>query len=198
MELNRLRKRLATATRGHKLLKDKQDELVRQFIQLVKKNKELRQKVEAQLETGMQAYVLASSSIPDHVLQEAFAIPLYNTSLDVGSRTVMNMDVPIFNEVYQETPEENFAYGFMNTTSELDSALTQLEEMLPAMLQLAEIEKTCQLMAGEIERTRRRVNALEHMTIPKLTKTIAYIERTLAENERANLTRLMKVIEVME
>ncbi|MGX7195930.1 V-type ATP synthase subunit D [Enterococcus olivae] len=199
MELSRLRKRLTTATRGHKLLKDKQDELVRQFITLIKKNQQLRKNMETELQQGMEKYVLASSSIPDNVLQEAFAIPLNRMSLDVQSKTIMNMDVPVLNEVFEEDEsEKNFSYGFMSTTSELDLSLSHLDSILPMMIQLAEIEKTCQLMSDEIERTRRRVNALEYMTIPKLTETIAYIERTLAESERSNLTRLMKVIDVIE
>lgn len=199
MELSRLKKRLTTATRGHKLLKDKQDELVRQFITLIKKNQQLRKNMETELQQGMEKYVLASSSIPDNVLQEAFAIPLNRMSLDVQSKTIMNMDVPVLNEVFEEDEsEKNFSYGFMSTTSELDLSLSHLDSILPMMIQLAEIEKTCQLMSDEIERTRRRVNALEYMTIPKLTETIAYIERTLAESERSNLTRLMKVIDVIE
>lgn len=199
MELSRLRKRLLTATRGHKLLKDKQDELVRQFILLVKKNQELRKKVEQTLQQGMEEYVLASCTIPDYVLEEAFLIPLNKISLDVQSRTIMNMDVPVLNEVYEEdSTKDDFSYGFTGTTSELDLSLSHLDEILPMMLQLAEIEKAAQLMANEIERTRRRVNALEFMTIPKLTDTIAYIERTLAENERSNITRLMKVIDVLD
>jgi V/A-type H+-transporting ATPase subunit D len=199
MELSRLRRRLTTATRGHKLLKDKQDELVRQFILLIKKNQELRTKMEVAVQEGMENYVLASSSIPDNVLQEAFVIPHNKISLDVQSKTIMNMDVPVLNEVYEEdNVDDTFSYGFVSTTSELDLSLTHLESILPLMLQLAEIEKTCQLMSDEIERTRRRVNALEYMTIPQLTETIAYIERTLAESERGNLTRLMKVIDVIE
>ena len=199
MELSRLRRRLTTATRGHKLLKDKQDELVRQFITLVRENQTLRQKMEVAVQEGMERYVLASSSIADNILQEAFAIPLNNLSLDVQSKTIMNMEVPVLNGVYEEEEdEESFSYGFMSTTSELDLSLDHLESILPLMLQLAEIEKTCQLLADEIERTRRRVNALEYMTIPNLTETIAYIERTLAESERSNLTRLMKVIDVIE
>ncbi len=199
MELSRLRRRLTTATRGHKLLKDKQDELVRQFITLVRENQTLRQKMEVAVQEGMERYVLASSSIADNILQEAFAIPLNKLSLDVQSKTIMNMEVPVLNGVYEEEEdEESFSYGFMSTTSELDLSLDHLESILPLMLQLAEIEKTCQLLADEIERTRRRVNALEYMTIPNLTETIAYIERTLAESERSNLTRLMKVIDVIE
>ena len=198
MELSRLKKRLTTATRGHKLLKDKQDELVRQFIQLVKKNQELRKKMETALQAGMEEYVLASSSIPDVVLQEAFMIPLNKVTLDVQSRTIMNMDVPVLNPVYEEeSSDDDFSYGFVSTTSELDLSLSHLDQMLPVILQLAEIEKTCQLMANEIERTRRRVNALEYMTIPKLTETIQYIESNLAEDERATLTRLMKVTDII-
>ncbi len=126
-------------------------------------------------------------------------IPHNKISLDVQSKTIMNMDVPVLNEVYEEdNVDDTFSYGFVSTTSELDLSLTHLESILPLMLQLAEIEKTCQLMSDEIERTRRRVNALEYMTIPQLTETIAYIERTLAESERGNLTRLMKVIDVIE
>ncbi|MGG5358674.1 MULTISPECIES: V-type ATP synthase subunit D [unclassified Enterococcus] len=199
MELSRLKKRLETATRGHKLLKDKQDELVRQFIRLIKQNQEFRIRMEQAMEEGMREYVLASSSIPDHVLQEAFAIPLNQISLDIQHKTIMNMDVPVMNEVYEEERSEDvFSYGFASTTSELDLSLRHLDTILPLMLQLAEIEKTCQLMADEIEKTRRRVNALEYMTIPKLTDTIAYIERTLGESERSNLTRLMKVIDLIE
>lgn len=199
MELSQLRRRLTTATRGHKLLKDKQDELVRQFILLAKENQALRIKMEKAVKEGMERYVLASSSMADTILEEAFAIPLNNISLDVQSRTIMNMEVPVLNEVYEEDGnEESFSYGFVSTTSELDLSLRHLESILPLMLQLAEIEKTCQLMSDEIERTRRRVNALEYMTIPNLTETITYIERTLAEGERSNITRIMKVIDIIE
>lgn len=197
MELSRLKKRLHTATRGHKLLKDKQDELVRQFIILVKDNQRLRKRMEQTLQEGMKKYVLASSTIPDYILEESFAIPMQKVGLDVNFKTIMNMDVPVLNEQYDDDyGEEDFSYGFVNTTSELDQSLTDLDDILPLMLQLAEIEKTCQMMADEIERTRRRVNSLEHMTIPNLTDTIAYIERTLDESERSNLTRLMKVIDI--
>lgn len=199
MELSRLRKRLATATRGHKLLKDKQDELVRQFIDLVKKNQRLRQKMEENLKKGMQEYVLASSSIADHVLQEIFTIPLNTISLDVQSKSIMNTEVPVFNTLYKEDSDvDELSYGFLTTTSEIDLALSHLDSMVPLMMQLAEIEKTCQLIANEIEVTKRRVNALEYLTIPNLTDTIQYIENTLDENERGNVTRLMKVIDILE
>lgn len=199
MELSRLKKRLATASRGHKLLKDKQDELVRQFTLLVKENQRIRKEMEATLQQSMAEYVLASSSIPDHVLQEVFSIPLHQASLDVQSKTIMNMEVPVLNEVYEEElSADRFSYGFVSTTSELDQSLSHLDSILPSMLKLAEIEKTCQMMAVEIESTRRRVNALEYTTIPQLTETITFIERTLGESERSNLTRLMKAIDVIE
>ncbi|MBM7710311.1 V-type ATP synthase subunit D [Enterococcus lemanii] len=199
MELSRLRKRLTTATRGHKLLKDKQDELVRQFIDLVKKNQSLRKKMEESLEKGMQEYVLASSSIADHVLQEIFTIPLNTISLDVQSKSIMNTEVPVFNTMYKEESDvDELSYGFFTTTSELDLSLSHLDSIVPLMMQLAEIEKTCQLIANEIEVTKRRVNALEYLTIPNLTDTIEYIQNTLDENERGNVTRLMKVIDILE
>lgn len=199
MELSRLRKRLGTATRGHKLLKDKQDELVRQFILLVKKNQELRKKMDSSLQKGMKEYVLASSVIPDHVLEEAFSIPFNKVSLDVQTKSIMNTEVPVLNTMYQEDSDvDDFSYGFVSTTSELDLSLDYLGSMLPLMLQLAEIEKTCQLIVKEIETTKRRVNALEYLTIPNLTETIAHIENTLDENERGNVTRLMKVIDILE
>ena len=153
--------------------------------------------MEQTLQEGMKKYVLASSTIPDYILEESFAIPMQKVGVDVNFKTIMNMDVPVLNEQYDDDyGEEDFSYGFVNTTSELDQSLTDLDDILPLMLQLAEIEKTCQMMADEIERTRRRVNSLEHMTIPNLTDTIAYIERTLDESERSNLTRLMKVIDI--
>ena len=199
MELSRLRKRLGTATRGHKLLKDKQDELVRQFILLVKKNQEFRKKMDSSLQKGMKEYVLASSVIPDHVLEEAFSIPFNKVSLDVQTKSIMNTEVPVLNTMYQEDSDvDDFSYGFVSTTSELDLSLDYLDSMLPLMLELAEIEKTCQLIAKEIETTKRRVNALEYLTIPNLTETIAHIENTLDENERGNVTRLMKVIDILE
>ena len=199
MELSRLRKRLGTATRGHKLLKDKQDELVRQFILLVKKNQELRKKMDSSLQKGMKEYVLASSVIPDHVLEEAFSIPFNKVSLDVQTKSIMNTEVPVLNTMYQEDSDvDNFSYGFVSKTRELDLSLDYLGSILPLMLQLAEIEKTCQLIAKEIETTKRRVNALEYLTIPNLTETIAHIENTLDENERGNVTRLMKVIDILE
>ena len=199
MELSRLNKKLDTAERGHKLLKDKLDELVRQFILLVKKNQLTRKKMEDTLQIAMFDYVMASSSMSDAVLEEVFAIPMNEISLDVQTKTIMNIDVPIFHTIYAEENDENlFSYGFMSTTSELDVSLNKLSSVLPIMLDLAEIEKTCQLLAEEIERTRRRVNALEFMTIPQLNETIDYIKMKLAENERDVITRMLKIKDIVK
>ena len=155
--------------------------------------------MDSSLQKGMKEYVLASSVIPDHVLEEAFSIPFNKVSLDVQTKSIMNTEVPVLNTMYQEDSDvDNFSYGFVSTTSELDLSLDYLDSILPLMLQLAEIEKTCQLIAKEIETTKRRVNALEYLTIPNLTETIAHIENTLDENERGNVTRLMKVIDILE
>jgi len=199
MELSRLNKKLDTAERGHKLLKDKLDELVRQFILLVKKNQLTRKKMEDTLQIAMFDYVMASSSMSDAVLEEVFAIPMNEISLDVQTKTIMNIDVPIFHTIYAEENDENlFSYGFMSTTSELDISLNKLSSVVPVMLDLAEIEKTCQLLAEEIERTRRRVNALEFMTIPQLNETIDYIKMKLAENERDVITRMLKIKDIVK
>ena len=164
-----------------------------------KRGRELRKKMDSSLQKGMKEYVLASSVIPDHVLEEAFSIPFNKVSLDVQTKSIMNTEVPVLNTMYQEDSDvDDFSYGFVSTTSELDLSLDYLGSILPLMLQLAEIEKTCQLIAKEIETTKRRVNALEYLTIPNLTETIAYIENTLDENERGNVTRLMKVIDILE
>lgn len=198
MELSRLKKRLTTATRGHKLLKDKQDELMRQFILLIRKNRDLRVKMEDTVQDAMKNYVMASISISDTVLEEAFSIPMNKVELDVQSKSIMSVDVPVMNAVYEdEKNEDNLSYGFVSTTSELDLAVEELSDTLPLLLELAEVEKTCQLMADEIERTRRRVNALEYMTIPQLEETIHYIEMKLDESERSTLTRLMKVKDIV-
>lgn len=199
MELSKLKKKLDTAERGHKLLKDKLDELVRQFITLVKKNQTARQKMEGALQQAMFSYVMANSSMSDSVLEEVFSIPMNEISLDVQTKTIMNIDVPIFNTVYAEETDENlFSYGFASTTSELDTSLKNLAKVVPTMLELAEVEKTCQLLAAEIERTRRRVNALEYITIPQLQETIEYIEMKLDESERDVITRMLKIKDIVK
>ena len=200
MELSKLKKRLTTATRGHKLLKDKQDELMRQFINLVKYNNELRKSVEAELEGSFKDFVMASAVMSSEFLEEAIIYPKEKISVEVGEKNVMSVSVPVMNFKRQLEGDEGsiYPYGFANTSSELDDTLSKLYGILPQLLELAEVEKSCQLMADEIESTRRRVNALEYMTIPQLQETIKYIRMRLDENERSATTRLMKVKSMIE
>ncbi|WP_297629767.1 V-type ATP synthase subunit D [uncultured Clostridium sp.] len=200
MELSKLKKRLTTATRGHKLLKDKQDELMRQFINLVKYNNTIRGEVEKELQGSLKDFVMARAVMSSEFLEEAIAYPKENITVDVGQKNIMSVNVPVMNFKRQLEGDEGsiFPYGFANTSSELDDALTKLYGIVPKLLELAEVEKSCQLMADEIEKTRRRVNALEYMTIPQLQETIKYIRMKLDENERSALTRLMKVKSMIE
>ena len=194
MELNRLKSQLTTAKRGHKLLKDKQDELMRQFIILVKENNTLRINVEKELIVALSNFVLANSSINDSFIEELVAIPATDISLDIIEKNIMSVPVPIMNFDYnQKISEMPLSYGYLNSNAELDESFTKIIEILPELLKLAEVEKTCQLMSSEIEKTRRRVNALEFLTIPQLEETIHYIKMKLEENERSEITRLIKV-----
>lgn len=194
MELSILKERLKTATRGHKLLKDKQDELMRQFIMKIKENNELRKKVEGQLTSVMQDFVLAKSMKSDQMVQEIFSLPAKEVSLQVRYDSVMSVKVPKFNyEIKDQSLDSEFPYSYVATTSDMDQAIESVNESLTDMLKLAEIEKGCQLMADEIEKTRRRVNALEFRTIPQLEETIYFIEMKLEEAERAQVTRMMKI-----
>ena len=195
MELTKLKKRLATSTRSHKLLKDKQDELMRQFINLIKYNNTLRKEVEAELEGSLKDFVMARAVMSSEFLEEAIACPKEHITVEVGEKNVMSVPVPVMNFKRELEGDEGsiFPYGFANTSSELDDAISKLYSILPKLLELAEVEKSGQLMADEIEKTRRRVIALEYMTIPQLKETIRYIRMKLDENERAATTRLMKV-----
>lgn len=195
MELSKLKKRLVTSKRSHKLLKDKQDELMRQFINLIKYNNKIRAEVEKELGDSLKDFVMARAVMSSEFLEEAIAYPKENIKVEVGTKNVMSVNVPIMNFKRELEGDEGsiYPYGFMNTSAELDDAIGKLYRVLPKLLELAEIEKSGQLMADEIEKTRRRVNALEYMTIPQLEETIKYIRMKLDENERGALTRLMKV-----
>ena len=194
MELSRLSKQLTTAKRGHKLLKDKQDELMRQFIELIKQNNLLRKEVETQLHRAMKAFRLANATINEKYIEEMFILPATEVSLDVSTKNIMSVEVPVmqfdYDDVVMQAPIE---YGFVNSNVPLDLAMGRFTDVLPKLLSLTEIEKTCQLLADEIERTRRRVNALEYLTIPELEETIYGIKMRLEVNERANVTRMIKV-----
>lgn len=198
MELTRLKKKLVTATRGHKLLKDKRDELMRQFLDLVRENMELRKKVEAGILSANTNFVIAKAGMSAAALNTALMAPKQSVSLEVGEKNVMSVDVPVFH-TQTRTADANdiYSYGFAFTSSDLDGAVKSLADVLPDMLRLAETEKACQLMADEIEKTRRRVNALEHVIIPEAQENIKYITMKLDENERSSQVRLMKVKDMM-
>ena len=200
MELTKLKKRLATSTRGHKLLKDKQDELMRRFIDLVKYNNVLRKEVEEMLGGAFKDFVMASAVMSSEFLEEAIAYPKESISLEVDVKNIMSVNVPVmeFKRSMEDDAGSIYPYGFGNTSTELDGAIEKLYSILPKLLELAEVEKSCQLMADEIEKTRRRVNALEYMTIPSLQETIKFIKMKLDENERSSITRLMKVKSMIE
>lgn len=198
MELTRLKKKLSTAIRGHKLLKDKRDELMRQFLDLVRENMALRQKVEAGIKSANKNFVIARAGMAEEILNTALIAPKQEVFLEAGKKNVMSVDVPVF-EYKTRTADENdiYSYGFAFTSSDLDGAIKSLSDILPEMLKLSEVEKSCQLMAAEIEKTRRRVNALEHVIIPETRRSIKYITMKLDENERSTQIRLMKVKDMM-
>lgn len=195
MELTKLKKRLVTATRGHKLLKDKQDELMRRFIDLVKYNNTLRREVEKELSASLKEFVMARAVMNSEMLEEAIVYPKEKISLELHTKNIMSVNVPVmeFKRALEGDEGSIYPYGFASTSSELDDSISKLYTILPKLLELAEVEKSTQLMADEIEKTRRRVNALEYMTIPQLQETIKFIRMKLDENERGALTRLMKV-----
>lgn len=198
MELTRLKKKLVTARRGHKLLKDKRDELMRQFLELIRENKSLREKVEKGIEAANKNLVLAKASMEEEVLNVALMAPRQEVNLLISSKNVMSVDIPVFDITTRTAdPNDIYCYGFAYTSSDLDDAVKSLADILPDMLRLAEVEKSCQLMAAEIEKTRRRVNALEHVMIPDMEQKIKYIVMKLDENERSTQIRLMKVKDMM-
>ena len=198
MELTRLKKKLNTATRGHKLLKDKRDELMRRFLEMVKENRALRIKVEESIRRANANFVLAKASMSDETLKAALLAPKQEVFVTTSHRNVMSVDIPIFDyDTRTPDPHDIYSYGFAFTSADLDDAVKSLADILPDLIKLAEIEKSCQLMADEIEKTRRRVNALEHVMIPETQEQIRYITRKLDESERSTQTRLMKVKDMM-
>lgn len=196
MELSTLKDRLKVAQNGYDLLKDKQDELMRQFIELIKENNRLRNEVEDELSGALSNFVLASSSMNDAFMEEIVALPSKQVNLEIAKKNIMSVDVPKMSFSYDDDNQKSdneVKYGYLNTSSELDDAIGVLNDVMPKLLKLSEIEKTCQLMATEIESTRRRVNALEYRMIPNIKETIKYIQMKLDENERASITRMIKV-----
>ena len=192
MELNNLKERLKTAERGHKLLKDKRDELMRRFISLIRENNQLRKEVESYLIDNLKSFAVAKSLKNSQMVEELFSIPSKEIELFVEKENIMSVTVPRMhmNIISQS---ENSEYSYLSSNSEMDDVFATMNSLIDKLLRLAEVEKTCQLMADEIEKTRRRVNGLEYSIIPNLSETIHYIELKLEEAERANLVRIMKV-----
>ena len=198
MVLNQLKGRLKTARRGHKLLKDKRDELMRQFMDVVKENKVLRERVEEGLTGAFASLQVASAIMSPEMLEQALLYPRQSVELDMKFKNIMSVNVPQYSFTTRNNdPSEIYPYGFAQTSGELDDALDKMARVFEDMLKLAQVEKTMQLLAEEIEKTRRRVNALEYVMIPDLEKNIKYITMKLEENENSTKVRLLKVKEMV-
>ena len=194
MVLNQLKGRLKTAQRGHKLLKDKRDELMRQFMDVVRKNRTLRDRVEQGLTEAFGALTVASAVMSPEMLEQALMYPRQSVELSVKVKNIMSVNVPQYSfRTSSADPGDIFPYGFAETSPELDTAMQSISRVFEDMLELAQVEKTMQLLAEEIEKTRRRVNALEYVMIPEMEENIHYITMKLSENENATKVRLMKV-----
>ena len=194
MELTRLKGRLKTATRGHKLLKDKRDELMKQFLEIVRRNRELRAKVEKGLEQANAAFTVAAALMGPEMVEQALLYPKQSVELTMSFQNIMSVNVPVYDfQTQTRSDSDIYPYGFAATSGELDTAVDALGKVFKKLLKLAEIEKSAQLMAEEIEKTRRRVNALEYVMIPNTQEAIRYINMKLDENDRATTIRLMKV-----
>ncbi len=198
MELSRLKKRLMTARRGHKLLKDKRDELMKIFLETVRENKALRRKIEERLANLHSSFTVAAAVSSREIIEEALVYPKTEGELSVSCKNVMSVVVPEYSyKITKAQGASPYGYGFAFTSGELDNAISELDDILPDLMRLAEVEKQSQMLADEIEKTRRRVNALEYIMIPDLQAGIKTIVMKLDENDRGNTTRLMKVKDMM-
>ena len=198
MELTRLKGKLKTAQRGHKLLKDKRDELMKQFLDVVREVRTLRAQVEEQLMKVHSSFTVAAALMSDEALEQALLYPKQSVELEMGFKNIMSVNVPVYTfHTKTQSDSDIYPYGFTGTSGELDMAVDALGKVFQDMLKLAEIEKTAQMLAEEIEKTRRRVNALEYVVIPNTQETIKYINMKLDENDRSTTTRLMKVKDML-
>ena len=195
MELLRLRKRSNLARRGHKLLKDKRDELMRQWLKIIGEVKELRFSIENEFQSVLERFVLAKASIGSNQVEQELLLPAKKISVSVSERNVMSVHVPVYT---REISGDIIPYGYMNTSGEMDIAFNDFNKFIENLFDLAEKEKAVQLMAVEIEETRRRVNALEYKLIPSIIETISFITMKLDETERSNTVRLMKVKDIIK
>lgn len=197
MELKKIKIRLKTAVRGHKLLKDKSDEMIRQFSVLIRKNKKLREEVEKELAAALKNFLLAKSLTDSKTLNQAVLIPAVNYKINGGTKNVMSVQVPEIS-ITREDSGSIYPYGFVGITGELNGAVAKISSLMPKIIELAQTEKACNMLAEEIQKNKRRVNALEYVMIPQMKETIKYIVMKLDENDRANLIRLIKVKSMIE
>jgi V/A-type H+-transporting ATPase subunit D len=197
MELSSIRKRLKVAVRGHKLLKDKRDEMMRKFVDFVRENQKLRKEVEKELTEAMRDFLMARAAMSSESLETAVLMPSRTLNIDVSTKNIMSINVPVFN-MKQSEGASPYPYGLLDTSGELDEAISRLDKVLKKMIELAEMEKACNMLADEIEKTRRRVNALEYVMIPDMEETIKYIKMKLDESERGAQIRLMKVKDMID
>ncbi|MCI9031551.1 MAG: V-type ATP synthase subunit D [Clostridia bacterium] len=193
MELRRLKARLKTAERGHKLLKDKSDEMVRRFLSYVRENKRLREEIEEDLADAMRSFMLTRAVMSGEELKQTLCLPARTVNVRTDLENVMGVEVPVVEITENENSVDTLPYSTLSATSDLDVAVEKISTLMEKLLRLAQVEKTCNMLADEIERNRRRVNALEYVMIPQLNETIKYIVMKLDENERGALVRLMKV-----
>lgn len=197
MELRRLKARLKTAVRGHKLLKDKSDEMIRQFIIYARENKRLREEVEKELVFALGGFMLSMSVSDSYIIEEAVAMSGTELEIETGTSSIMSVSVPKIS-IKDSNSTDKYPYSFTSVTSELDGSISTLSQLMNKMVKLAEVEKTCNMLADEIEKNKRRVNALEYVMIPDTEETIKYITMKLDENDRGTITRLMKFKSIME
>jgi len=194
MELLSLRRRVALASRGHKLLSQKRDEISRQLISISKTLGTLRVEVEKELIEVSRRFIMARATMEPENIKSAMEVPTKKFSLTMNFATIMSVKVPKF---VKEIEGEIISYGYANTSGELDVALKSLENIFDRLMELAEKEKQTQLLADELQKTRRRVNVLEHVVIPEMQQMIRFIYDKLAEAERDNISRLMKIAEII-
>ncbi|HHY11746.1 MAG TPA: V-type ATP synthase subunit D [Firmicutes bacterium] len=206
-ELTRLKGRIRMAQRGHRLLKDKRDQLMREFLSIVHESRQLRQQLEEQLGVAYKSFSLARAVLSPSVLEEALMVPGGAEEIAVSYRHIMNVVVPEMEIAGQGRGHDHVngsgrtgtppSYGLATTSSDLDDAIARFQGILPLLVRLSYVERTIHLLADEIEKTRRRVNALEHVLIPELEQAVKSVEMRLEEMERANISRLMRIKEIV-
>ena len=194
MELIRLKKRLIVAKRGYKLLKDKRDALIQVFVRLAKESNMVREELEEKLLKCYLIFSNTSSLMSKLALEETLMFPKAKGGAEVSFKNVMSVNVPQYK---LKCEGRYYSYGLVDTTAELDSALKKYSEILPLMLRVAELDKSITLLANEIEKTRRRVNALEYVIIPDLEETIKFITMKLDEMARSNTSAIMRIKEII-